>query len=267
MLDLDELTLNAAALAVFLACWIGYRLWLRLLWGPRGTINADMNTVRVRWMLTMAHRKDQRLLDGQLMGHALSFGSFFASSNLILIAAAGGVLFGGDSTYHKVLQAPGLAHASRLLFDAKIVLITATLARGLMDFIWSIRQMNYALAVIGAAPEQAPPHWFGAYAEAAARILNPAFASANSGVRGYYFALAAAAWLVGPWTLAGASIAVTALLLWRQKHAAAAEGVRRVRILLEDQTPRAASIADLTQNQAETPTPIGQTTPVPPMPQ
>ena len=187
-------------------------------------------------MMTMARRKDQRLLDGQLMGHALSSGSFFASSNLILIAAAGGVLFGGDTTYHKVLQAPGLAHAPRLLFDAKIVLITATLARGLMDFIWSIRQMNYALAVIGAAPDHAPPHWLDAYAEALARILNPAFASANSGVRGYYFALAATAWLIGPWTLAGASLAVTALLLWRQKHAAAAEGVRRVRILLEDQT-------------------------------
>ena len=234
MLDSDELTLNGAALGVFLACWLGYRLWLRLAWGSRGIINADMDVIRTRWMITMAHRKDQRLLDGQLMGHALSSGSFFASSNLILIAAAGGVLFGGDTTYHKVLQAPGLAHAPRLLFDAKIVLITATLARGLMDFIWSIRQMNYALAVIGAAPDHAPPDWTEAYADGAARILNPAFASANSGVRGYYFALAAAAWLVGPWTLAGASIAVTALLLWRQKHAAAAEGVRRVRMLLED---------------------------------
>lgn len=233
MLDIDDKALNAAALAVFLLCWLGYRLWLRLIWGGRGVINADMDVIRARWMLTMARRKDQRLLDGQLMGHALSSGSFFASSNLILIAAAGGVLFGGDTTYHKVLQAPGLAHAPRLLFDAKIVLITATLARGLMDFIWSIRQMNYALAVIGAAPDHAPPAWNEAYADAVARILNPAFASANSGVRGYYFALAASAWLVGPWTLAGASLAVTALLLWRQKHAAAAEGVRRVRMLLE----------------------------------
>ena len=236
MLESDELTLNGAALGVFLVCWLGYRLWLRLAWGRRGIINADMDVIRARWMITMAHRKDQRLLDGQLMGHALSSGSFFASSNLILIAAAGGVLFGGDTTYHKVLQAPGLAHAPRLLFDAKIVLITATLARGLMDFIWSIRQMNYALAVIGSAPEQASESWLEAYAEGAARILNPAFASANSGVRGYYFALAAAAWLIGPWTLAGASIAVTALLLWRQKHAAAAEGVRRVRLLLEDRS-------------------------------
>ncbi|MFV4677395.1 DUF599 family protein, partial [Mycobacterium tuberculosis] len=100
-----------------------------------------------------AHRKEQRLLDGQLMGHALGSASFFASSNLILIAGAAGVLFGGDQSYHKILQAPGLQHASRVLFDAKIVLITAALARGLMDFIWAIRQMNYALAVIGAAPE------------------------------------------------------------------------------------------------------------------
>jgi uncharacterized membrane protein len=144
------------------------------------------------------------------------------------------VLFGGDVTYHKVLQAPGLQHAPRLLFDTKIVLITATLARGLLDFIWAIRQLNYVLAVIGAAPERRTDAWYDAYAASATQILNPAFTSSNSGVRGYYFALAAAAWLVGPLSLALATAAVTALLLWRQSNAAAARGVRAARALLEE---------------------------------
>jgi len=185
----------------------------------------------------MAHRREQRLIDGQLMAQALSSASFFASSNLILIAAAAGVLFGGDVTYHRVLQAPGLQHAPRLLFDAKIVLITATLARGLLDFIWAIRQLNYVLAVIGAAPEQRDAAWYDRYADAAAQILNPAFKSSNSGVRGYYFALAAAAWLIGPASLALATAAVTVLLLWRQSNAAAARGVKAARALLEEAQP------------------------------
>jgi uncharacterized membrane protein len=232
-LDTDDLLWNGLACAWFLAAWLGYSPLVRRLWKDGGAINTDMEFVRARWMLTMAHRKEQRLLDGQLMGHALGSASFFASSNLILIAAAAGVLFGGDQSYHKILQAPGLQHAPRLLFDAKIVLITAALVRGLMDFIWSIRQMNYALAVIGATPDHQPPHWLDRYAKAAARIMNPAFDSANSGVRGYYFALAAAAWLVGPAALILATTAITAMLLWRQRRAPAADGVRAARALLE----------------------------------
>lgn len=235
-LDTDDLVVNGLALAWFLLAWLLYGPVVRRLWPTGGAINSDMDAVRAAWMATMAGRREQRLLDGQLMGHALSSASFFASSNLILIAAAAGVLFGGDVTYHKILQAPGLQHAPRLLFDAKIVLITATLARSLLDFIWAIRQMNYALAVIGAAPERASPKWTREYGRAAASILNPALASSNSGVRGYYFALAASTWLVGPAALAVGTAWVVILLVWRQRHAPAAKGVRRARALLEAAT-------------------------------
>jgi len=237
MLDTDDLIWNGLALGWFLLCWLGYTPLVRWLWRKGGAINIDMEFVRARWMLVMARRREQRLIDGQLMGHALSSASFFASSNLILIAAAAGVLFGGDVSYHKILQAPGLQHAPRLLFDAKIVLITAALARGLLDFIWSIRQLNYVLAVIGAAPEGGDSAWRDAYAAATAQILNPAFKSSNSGVRGYYFALAASAWLIGPLSLVLAATAITALLLWRQAHAPAAKGVHAARALLEEVLP------------------------------
>ena len=233
MLDNDDLLWNGLAVGWFILAWLGYGPLVNRLWPNGGSINVDMEAVRGQWMATMSRRTEQRLLDGQLMGHALSSASFFASSNLILIAAAAGVLFGGDVTYHKVLQAPGLQHAPRLLFDAKIGLVTAALARSLLDFIWSIRQMNYALAVIGATPESRSPEWYAAYAKAAAQILNPALASSNSGVRGYYFGLAAAAWLIGPLALTAATAGVVALLIWRQRFAPAAQGVRAARRLLE----------------------------------
>lgn len=235
-LDTNGLSWNGLAVAWFLVCWLGYSPMVKGLWRKGGALNVDMEVVRRRWMLAMAHRREQKLLDSQLMAQTLSSASFFASSNLILIAAAAGVLFGGDVSYHKVLQAPGLQHASRLLFDAKIVLITATLARSLLDFIWAIRQLNYVLAVIGATPEGQPPAWYDAYAAAAAQILNPAMKSSNSGVRGYHFALAAAAWLVGPAALILATTVVMALLLWRQGLAPAARGVHAALTLLE-QTP------------------------------
>ncbi len=73
------------------------------------------------------------------------------------------------------------------------------------------------------------------YAEAAGAILNPALSAFNAGVRGYYFALAAAAWLLGPIAFAVATGGAMALLLWRQRRSPASAAVRKVRRILERQ--------------------------------
>ena len=109
------------------------------------------------------------------------------------------------------------------------------LARGLLDFIWAIRQMNYCLAAIGATPMWAPRAVLEEYAEATGAILNPALSAFNAGVRGYYFALAAAAWLLGPIAFAVATGGAMVLLLWRQRRSAASTAVRKVREILERQ--------------------------------
>jgi uncharacterized membrane protein len=107
------------------------------------------------------------------------------------------------------------------------------LVRGLLDFIWSIRQMNYALALIGASPEAHTEADRVALGAAAADLLNPALSAFSQGVRAYYFALAAAAWLFGPWWLAGGVILAFALLLWRQAGSPAARAIRQARRLLD----------------------------------
>ncbi|MNT95532.1 hypothetical protein D3C72_2374260 [compost metagenome] len=52
-------------------------------------------------------------------------------------------------------------------------------------------------------------------------------------MRGYYFALAAAAWLFGPLWLALGVISAFGLLVWRQAGSPAARAVRAARRLLE----------------------------------
>src|SRR6185295_15521350 len=97
MIDLDPR--DIAALSVFAVCWLFYQPLLSL-FSRRGgpAINTDLNVVRAAWMRNMA-RRESHFLDGQLLGHALNSASFFASSNLILIAAAAGVLFGGQASF------------------------------------------------------------------------------------------------------------------------------------------------------------------------
>jgi len=221
-----------AALAVFAVVWLAYEPLFKVLARGKGVINTDMTIVRAAWMRTMAGREN-KFMDGQLLGHTLNSASFFASSNLILIAGAAGVLFGGEGSFRSASSLMVLKTSSRLLFEAQIALVLLTLARGLLDFIWAIRQMNYCLAVIGATPTTEDKVFQREYGAAAARLLNPALSSFNRGVRGYYFALAAAAWLFGPAAFATVTLAALALLFTRQRHSNAARAIGEVRAKLE----------------------------------
>jgi uncharacterized membrane protein len=231
--------LDIAALIVFALGWLLYQPAINRLSRRGGVINTDMTVVRRRWMSNMAAREN-RFLDSQLMGHVLTSSSFFASANLIVIAAAAGALFRSDSTYRSIAHLTVTDTGPRWLFEAKLALVVATLARGLLDFIWAIRQMNYTLAAIGAAPPPtSPPTLLRAYGEATARVLNPALSSFNNGVRGYYFALAAAAWLLGAGAMIAATVLAVALLFSRQAGSGAALGLRQIRGIIDTMDPDA----------------------------
>jgi uncharacterized membrane protein len=228
---------DITALGVFMIAWLCYQPVLNRLRRRGGVINTDMTVVRRRWMANMAGREN-RFLDSQLMGHALSSASFFSSANLIVIAAAAGALFRSDTTYRSMAHLAATDTGPRWLFQAKLALVVLTLARGLLDFIWAIRQMNYCLAAIGAAPPpSSPPAVLRGYGAAAAAVLNPALSSFNNGVRGYYFALAAAAWLLGPAAMIAGVAGAVGLLYWRQVASSSARGVHNLRLILDATEP------------------------------
>lgn len=220
------------ALAIFIVAWTAYEPLLKAVARGKGVINTDMTVIRAGWMRNMAGREN-KFMDGQLLGHTLNSASFFASSNLILIAGAAGVLFGGEGAFRSASSLMVLKTSSRLLFEAQIALVLLALARGLLDFIWAIRQMNYCLAVIGAAPDTEDKEFQRAYGDTAARLMNPALSSFNRGVRGYYFALAAAAWLFGPAAFIATTLAALTLLFTRQRKSPAARAVGDLRRMLE----------------------------------
>ena len=219
------------ALFLFFIAWLGYGPILGMIARRSGSLNDDMLVVRDSWMTAMTHR-EIRLIDSQLMGHSINSASFFASTNLLLIAAVAGILFGGENAL-RGFAAVGAEAVPVKILEAKLALVLVCLARGFLDFIWSLRQMNYALALIGAAPEIHSETDKVAYGHAVARVLNPALGGFSQGVRGYYFALAAAAWLFGPLWLALGVISAFSLLVWRQAGSPAARAVRAARRLLE----------------------------------
>ena len=226
---------DAAALALFVVLWLGYEPLVRRLSKGRGSLHRDMDVVRAGWMRTMARRPESRLIDANLMGHTINSASFFASANLILIAAAAGALVSGDGI--RGLASLTLTEpAPQWLFEMKLGLVVLALARGLLDFIWAIRQMNYWLAAVGSVPDPTPEKDRERWGEVLGALLNPALTSFSAGVRAYYFALAAAAWLLGPVPFAAAAVAATVLLAWRSSKSPAAGAMRRLRALLEEES-------------------------------
>lgn len=226
--------LDLFALALFALAWIAYEPLLKLLGRARtgAVINTDMTVIRTAWMRNMAGREN-RFMDGQLLGQALNSASFFASSNLILIAAVSSAIFGGESAFRSASSLMVLKTSSRLLFEFQMGLVLATLTRGLLDFIWSIRQMNYCLAAFGAASDTGDTAHARVYGDAAGRLINPALSAFNAGVRGYYFALASAAWLFGAPAFIATTLGAVALLVWRQRRSKASLAIAEIRRLLE----------------------------------
>jgi uncharacterized membrane protein len=203
---------DLAALALFCALWLGYGPIVRLL-GPTA-INAGLGEIRSRWMRSMVAR-DNRIVDSALIGHVIHSASFFASTSLLAVGALLGLLTGLDRL-EPALALFGDAPTPRAVLELKVLLPAAVLAHGVFLLTWALRQMNYTVALIGSVP---PPPVAEAdkLADAIAGVLSSALTTFNSGIRSYYFALAALTWMAGPATLAVAAALLIAVLLHRQR--------------------------------------------------
>ncbi len=224
--------LDVLALLVFVFCWLGYEPFLQKISKKSGLITKDLSVVRQSWMKEMTIRSF-KLYDSNLMAHAVNSATHFSSSNLLLIAAVAGVLFGGGVPIKYASQL-GIDVSSPLLLKLKLALVLICLSRGFLNFIWSLRQMNYCAAAMGSLPDNMDVPTAEKFSDAMSNIIEPAMSNFSQGVRGYYFSLAAAAWLFGPLTLIAASIGAIGLLGWRQSRSQAARGLRQLRELLED---------------------------------
>ena len=202
-------------------------------WIGRGTIDTGLHSVRVLWMRAML-RRDNRLVDSALIGHVMQSASFFASTSLIAIGALLGVLTGLDRL-QPAIDGLSIGFAvSRQLLEFKVLLPLAVLVQGLYKLTWSLRQLNYTVALLGAAPsEPATEARRDAVAEAIGGVLSSAILTFNDGIRSYYFAIAGLAWLAGPWWLMGASCWLVAVLMHRQLGSKVSRQFKAARAVVE----------------------------------
>ena len=194
----DIPVLDYLAFGFFVASWIGYMLFADYSPWRKRSIMKTMDAYRERWM-QQALRREHRIVDVNIIGSLQNGAAFFASTTIFalggLIAALGGSeqAMGIRATLH-IDQSE-----TKETWQIKVLLMLAIMAYAFFKFAWTFRLQNYCAVLLGATPVETEPGPESiALANRAARISAIAARHFNSGLRAYFFALAALAWFVHP---------------------------------------------------------------------
>ncbi len=210
------------ALVVFFVSWVGYAVFARRRNISQPSVLALTNRERHRWMLQATYR-DNRVLDAIVVQSLSSSPSFFASTTILIIGGLLAVLSASDKATDIVREIPFAARTTLLVLDLKLVLLTAIFVFAFFRFTWSVRQYSFGALLVAAAPAHdriADETERQAFVSRAGPVMALAAESFNDGLRGYYFAFAAAAWLFSPWAFMAGSLAVVWILYRREFQSA-----------------------------------------------
>ena len=139
-------------------------------------------------------------------------------SSLLVHALA---MLGALDTVREVVEGiPFADKAGQGMAEAKLLVLVMVFIYAFFKFAWSLRQFNFASVLIGAAPlhDRIEALERDSIVARSARMNTNAVSGFNSGVRAYYFGLAALSWFVHPWAFMAASTWVVLVLYRREFH-------------------------------------------------
>ncbi len=217
--------LDWVAFIAFFVVWIGYAQFARRRAERRPSLLAASNRVRRQWMLQATFR-EVRVIDGVVVQSLSASPSFFASTSLLIVGGLFAAVGAGEQAGALFKELPFAARTSTLLLDLKLVLLAGVFVYAFFRFTWSLRLYSMGALLVAAAPEHEV--FAGGsdaererFADRAGGIVGLAAEAFNDGLRGYYFAFAAAAWLLSPLAFVLGSIGVVWVLYRREFHSEA----------------------------------------------
>ena len=205
-----------AALALIFLLWAAYGPILNGL--GRGTLNAQLHVVRMRWMRMMLNsHRENRVFDAILLGHISNSMAFFGSATLIVLAGLVGTLSNINRVHASLMEMQFFSPVSLQLFTLNFLALTVIMAWSFFSFTYALRKLAYSLAMMGGLNEAKAQtrHCTDMVAQTAV-VLTEAVKSLNTGIRGYYFAVAALFLFVGPYVAIAMTLGVSAMLFYRQ---------------------------------------------------
>lgn len=228
---------QAIAVALIFGLWGLYSPILKLI--GRGSLNTQLHAVRLRWLqMHQAIEREHRVFDAILLGHISSSVSFFGSGTLIVLAGLVGALANVNNLYRLTRGINFLDQAMSLeLFTLYFALLTLILALCFFSFTYALRKMAYTFAMLGGLQAtRADSPEAKVMGEQSAVVLTEAVRSINSGIRGFYYAIAALFLFAGPYMAIAATLAITALLYYRQLFSPTAVAIAKYVDVLKGRT-------------------------------
>jgi len=180
----------------------------------RPSVSVLMAAFRRDWMHQMVSR-EPRVFDAQLIGNLRQATAFFASATMIAIG-------GGLAVIGNTEQLAGLfsdltqGKAPAIVWEIKMLAVLMLLANSFLKFVWAHRLFGYCAVLMAAVPNDQTAENAYPRAAQAADISITAARSFNRAMRSTYFALAAVAWLLGPFVLIVSTLLTIAILYRRE---------------------------------------------------
>ena len=183
------------------------------------TLSRAMDTHRKRWMLAMANRQ-VRIVDSQIISGLQNGIAFFASTALLGIGAAFTLITALDPVMTAIQDVPFLDARSRTQWEVMSLGLLAIYAYAFLKFGWAYRLVNYSAMLLGATPdvgrEEAASEDTLAAARRAGAMNVAAGRQFNRGLRTLFMSIGYLAWIGGPVAQIVVTLAVAAILSYRQ---------------------------------------------------
>jgi uncharacterized membrane protein len=187
----------------------------------RPSVAALMIDYRREWMKQFVSR-EPRIFDASILGNLRQGTTFFAST--CLIAIGGGLaVIGNTEQLLGLAEDLSLDNAPSLIWEVKILFFVLFMVNAMLKFVWSHRLFGYCSVIMASVPNDRSDLAYARAAQAG-EINITAARSFNRGLRAIYFALGAAAWLLGPEALIAATV-LTVAVLWRREFASHSRSV------------------------------------------
>ena len=190
--------LDVLALVFFLGSWLGYVYFADMTRGRKRNLLGIIDRYRHAWMRQMLKR-DNRMVDASMMGNLMRSIAFFCNTSILILFGLI-TMFGYRDKVTDILHAvPYAVSASPLLWELKILVLALIFIYAFFKLTWSLRLYNYASIFVAGAPlPYEAQHLHREIAKRGGRLMANAAKHFNSGLRAYYFGLAALAWFLHP---------------------------------------------------------------------
>lgn len=220
----------------FIALLFFFTAWYSIAWigrhrkdNEKTTLSSISKNYRNQWMLHLLEREN-RMADVALIGNLMRSVSFFASTSILILASLIAVLGVVDEALKIFHDIPYAQQVSAAFWKLKVLLMILIFIYAFFKLVWSLRQYNSTVIMIGAAPDtfDSEEDLFS-YANNLGVVLNRSSQHFIEGMRGFEFALAVMAWFIHPLVFIFSTILIS-LVIYRREFAS-----RTMRAMIDEE--------------------------------